>query len=78
LTSSVGGKTDIEPVQTEWGTTFDDTTVYVEQVIAYWSWTFKGAEWQYSTTEREALAAKEGLVKFQLFIEGMRGRKSLW
>ena len=27
-------------------------------------------EVQYSTTEREALAAKEGLVKFQPFIEG--------
>jgi hypothetical protein len=31
---------------------------------------FKSAETRYSTTEREALAAKEGLVKFQPFIEG--------
>jgi hypothetical protein len=31
---------------------------------------FKGVETRYSTTEREALAAKEGLVKFQPFIEG--------
>lgn len=54
----------------EWGETFDKTVVYVERVIAYWSRTFKSAETRYSTTEREALAAKEGLVKFQPFIEG--------
>jgi len=45
-------------------------TVHVEHVISYWSRTFKGAELRYSTTEQEALAAKEGLVKFQPFIEG--------
>ena len=39
-------------------------------MIAYWSRTFKSAETHYSTTEREALGAKEGLVKFQPFIEG--------
>ena len=49
---------------------FDETVVHVERVIAYWSRLFKNAETQYSTTEREALAAKEGLVKFQPFIEG--------
>ena len=54
----------------EWGETFEETVVYVERVIAYWSRTFKAAETRYSTTEREALAAKEGLVKFQPFIEG--------
>ena len=53
-----------------WGETFDDTSVYIERVIAYWSRTFKSAETRYSTTEQEALAAKEGLVKFQPFIEG--------
>ena len=37
---------------------------------AYWSQTFKSAERNYSATEREALAAKEALVKFQPFIEG--------
>jgi hypothetical protein len=42
----------------------------VERVIAYWSRSFKGAETRYSTTEREALAAKEGLVRFQPMIEG--------
>ena len=53
-----------------WATEFDDTIVHVEHVIAYWSRLFKSAETRYSTTEREALAAKEGLVKFQPFIEG--------
>ena len=47
-----------------------DSVVHVERVIAYWSRLFKSAETRYSTTEREALAAKEGLVKFQPFIEG--------
>ena len=54
----------------EWGATFDDTVVYVERVISYWSRSLKSAETRYSATEREALAAKEGLVKFQPFIEG--------
>ena len=53
-----------------WASDFDETIVHVERVIAYWSRLFKSAETQYSTTEREALAAKEGLVKFQPFIEG--------
>ena len=46
------------------------TSTHIERVIRYWSRTFKAAEMHYSTTEREALAAKEGLVKFQPFIEG--------
>ena len=54
----------------EWGTTLDETVVYVERVIAYWSRSLKSAERNYSTTEREALGAKEALVKFQPFIEG--------
>ena len=54
----------------DWSENFSNTIIYVERVIAYWSRTFKSAEVCYSTTEREALAAKEGLVKFQPFIEG--------
>ncbi|TFY81000.1 hypothetical protein EWM64_g3019 [Hericium alpestre] len=54
----------------EWSFSFDDTLIPVERVIAYWSRTFKAAELNYSVTEKEALAAKEGLVKFQPFIEG--------
>jgi hypothetical protein len=53
-----------------WALDFDETSVTVERVIAYWSRTLKSAERNYSATEREALAAKEGLVHFQPFIEG--------
>lgn len=53
-----------------WAMDFDETVVHVERVIAYWSRLFKTVETCYSTTEREALVAKEGLVKFQPFIEG--------
>jgi hypothetical protein len=53
-----------------WAAEFDDTMVHVEHVIAYWSRTLKPAEQNYSVTEREALGAKEGLVKYQPFIEG--------
>lgn len=49
---------------------FEDTIVHAERVIGYWLRSFKPAERNYSTTEHEALGAKEGLVKFQLFIEG--------
>ena len=70
LVTSIGtGKKDMD-FEDEWASDFDDTIVHVECVIAYWSRLFKNAETRYSTTEREALAAKEGLVKFQPFIEG--------
>jgi hypothetical protein len=44
--------------------------VYIERVIAYWSGVLKPAKRNYSPTEREALALKEGLIKFQLYVEG--------
>lgn len=53
-----------------WGETLDDTIVHVERVIAYWSRILKSAEKNYSPTEREALALKESLVKFQAYLEG--------
>jgi hypothetical protein len=70
LTTNVRGKLDHAPIPKAWGADFNSTKVYVERVIGYWSQMFKGAEQHYSTTECEALAAKEGLVKFQPFIEG--------
>ena len=70
LTTSLSSKTLDSPSNDEWGDDLDSTTVHVERVIGYWSRTFKSAETRYSTTEREALAAKEGLVKFQPYIEG--------
>ena len=70
LTTTLSSKIADSPDNDKWGDTFDSSVVHVERVIAYWSRTFKSAETRYSTTEREALAAKEGLVKFQPFIEG--------
>lgn len=55
---------------TSWAENFDDTIVYVERVIAYWSRVLQSAERNYSPTEREALALKEGLIKFQPLLEG--------
>ena len=70
LVASIGaGKKDSD-FEDEWAPNFEDSIVHVERVIAYRSRLFKNAETRYSTTEREALAAKEGLVKFQPFIEG--------
>ena len=42
----------------------------MERVIAYWLRVLKSPERNYSPTEREALALKEGLIKFQPFLEG--------
>jgi hypothetical protein len=53
-----------------WGDTLDSIAVFVERVIVYWSRTLSPTERNYSATEREALGAKEALVKFQPFIEG--------
>jgi len=70
LTTTLSAKTLDSPSDDKWGENFESTIIHVKWVIAYWSWTFKSAETRYSTTEREALAAKEGLVKFQPYIEG--------
>ena len=70
LTTTLSSKITDSPSDDKWGDTFESSVVHVERVIAYWSRTFKSAECRYSTTEREALAAKEGLVKFQPFVEG--------
>ena len=56
----------------EWQANWERTLVPVERVVAYWSRVLAPAETRYSATEREALAAKESLVRFQPFIEGER------
>lgn len=70
LTTRLSTKVDDQGPQASWATTFEETEVHVERVIAYWSRTFRDAERRYSATEREALAAKEALIKFQPFVEG--------
>ena len=44
-----------------WANNFEDT---IERVISYWSKTIQATERNYSPTEREALALKEGLITF--------------
>ncbi len=61
--------TDV-PENGDWNSDFETTVVHVERVIAYWSRSLKTAEKNYSPTEREALALKDGLIKFQSFVEG--------
>ena len=56
------------PINGNWSSTINETWVYTERVIAYWSRVLKSAERNYSPTEREALALKEGLFKFQPYI----------
>ena len=64
-------KTDNDvPPSVPWGATLEETWVYIERVIAYWSRILKPAERNYSPTEWEALALKKGLIKFQPYIEG--------
>jgi hypothetical protein len=70
LTISVSQRVNDAPADDVWGADLDSSLVRVERVIVYWSRTFKGAETRYSATKREALGAKEGLVKFLPFIEG--------
>lgn len=54
----------------EWEKDFEDTIVLVEHVVAYWSRVLQSAKQNYSPTKREALALKEGLIKFQPYLEG--------
>src|SRR5580693_5694862 len=56
----------------DWETNWEETQIPVERVVAYWSRVLHSAETRYSATEREALAAKDALVRFQPLIEGER------
>lgn len=61
---------DDVPTPGPWAESFKDTVVHIERVICYWSRVLKSPERNYSPTEREALALKEALIKFQPFLEG--------
>ena len=63
-------KNDVPEVGS-WAANFKETIIYVECVVSYWSRVLKSAERNYSPTEREALALKEALIKFQPFLEGV-------
>jgi hypothetical protein len=54
----------------QWAANFEDTEVFIERVITYWSRVLQPAEQNYSPTEWEALALKEALIKFQRYLEG--------
>lgn len=60
------------PRVVSWAENFEDAIVHVERVVAYWSRVLQPAERNYSPTEQEALALKEGLIKFQAYVEGER------
>ena len=67
---SVSKEYDDVPTSDTWHREFNETIVHIERVIAYWSHILKPPEQNYSATEREALALKEALIKFQPFLEG--------
>jgi hypothetical protein len=69
LVTAIKGVDDCPPPG-EWAAAFEDTTVHIERVICYWLRVLKSPERNYSPTEREALALKEALIKFQPFLEG--------
>lgn len=69
VTLAAKGVDDV-PTPGPWAEIFEDTEVHIERVVAYWSRILKSAERNYSLTEREALALREGLIKFQTYIEG--------
>ena len=66
----IADKDKVRPKTDAWNDVFDETEVYIERVIVYWSRLLKSAEKNYSPTEKEALALKDALVKFQPLIEG--------
>src|SRR6266852_3740813 len=70
LTTKLSKEFDDKRPLPDWATNWEETQIPVERVVAYWSRVLHSVETRYSATEREALAAKEALVRFQPLIEG--------
>jgi len=66
----IADKDEVCPKTLHWSDEFEETMVYIERVISYWSRLLKSAEKNYSPMEKEALALRDSLVKFQPIIEG--------
>jgi hypothetical protein len=66
----IADKDEVRPKTEHWNQDFEETEVYIERVIAYWSRLLKSAKKNYSPTEKEALTLKDRLVKFQPILEG--------
>jgi len=65
-------KDKVRLIALQWNDKFKETEVFIERVITYWSRLLKSAEKNYLPTEKEALALKDTLVKYQPLIKGKR------
>ena len=62
LVNKIKEETSQIPLSLTWAQNFEETEVWIERVISYWSRLFKQAEKNYTVTKKEALALKEALV----------------
>jgi len=69
---AIADKDEVRPIVLQWNDKFEETEVFIERVIAYWSRLLKSTKKNYSPTEKEVLALKDALVKFQPLIKGKR------
>jgi hypothetical protein len=70
LVTAINSKCETPLPKCEWADSFENTVVFIERVVAYWSRVLKSSENLYSATEKEALALRDALMKFQPYLEG--------